>query len=327
LLNIDWSWPAEAISRTQSEALTPDGISPGWGFAEAKRRGGHVTFLTFAYVEYAKVRLMAIFLVGENIDKARGHYRAQTGKLIQLMRGVYVDAGDDIDAMVMKHAVRIARYLYPQAYLSAASAVLLGPTRDGRLFISGRRIQRTRLRALEIVQNKAPDHPAVAPATVDDGMGEFTVSVSAPRQRFLEAFRTRSEHAASLGEDMRDAIARRLTEEYGGARAAADAAWALARENQWYREGEQAERFLLRRPSAAPARNEVTHFGAGCPLGADRPNMVGGEADGGVTTGRSISTDKSDRSTPILTVPLKVNRPNIAFAVPIPPRNKSPDPR
>jgi serine/threonine-protein kinase HipA len=56
---------------------------------------------------------------------------------------------------------------------------------------------------------------------------------------------------------MRDAIAQRLMEEYGGARAAADAAWALARENQWYREGEQAERFLLRRPSAAPARNEA----------------------------------------------------------------------
>ena len=200
---------------------------------------------------------MAIFLVGENIDKTRSHYRAETGKLVQLMRGIYVDAGDDIDAMVMKHAVRIARYLYPRAYLSAVSAVLLGQTRDGRLFISGRRIQRTRLRALEIIQNAAPDHPSVAPATIDDGMGEFTITVSAPRQRFLEAFRIRSEHAASLDEGMRDAIAQRLMEEYGGAQAAADAAWALARENQWYREGERAERFLLRRPSAAPAKNEA----------------------------------------------------------------------
>ena len=200
---------------------------------------------------------MAVFLVGENIDKTRSHYQAETGKLVQLMRGVYVDTGDDIDATVMKHAVRIARYLYPHAYLSAASAVLLGPTRDGRLFISGRRIQRTRLRALEIIQNAAPAHPSVAPATVDDGMGEFTVSVSAPRQRFLEAFRIRSEHAASLDEGMRAAIAQRLMEEYGGAQAAADAVWALARENQWYREGEKAERFLLRGPSAAPARNQA----------------------------------------------------------------------
>ncbi|WP_291359022.1 type II toxin-antitoxin system HipA family toxin [Devosia sp.] len=198
-----------------------------------------------------------LFLVGENIDKTRSHYQAETGKLVQLMRGVYVQADDDVDAMVMKHGVRIARYLYPHAYLSAASAMLLGPTRDGRLFISGRRIQRTRLRALEIIQNAAPDHPSVGHAVVDDGMGEFTVSVSAPRQRFLEAFRIRSEHAASLDEGMRETIAERLKEEYGGAQAAADAVWALARENQWYREGEQAERFLLRRPSASPGKNEA----------------------------------------------------------------------
>lgn len=67
------------------------------------------------------------------------------------MRGIYVDAGEDIEATILKHAVRIAKYLYPNAYLSAASAVLLGPTRDGRLFLSGRRIQRRRLRLLEII--------------------------------------------------------------------------------------------------------------------------------------------------------------------------------
>ena len=200
---------------------------------------------------------MALFLVGENIDKTRSHYQAGTGRLVQLMRGVYVDAGDDVDAMVMKHAVRIARYLYPQAYLSAATAVLLGPTRDGRLFISGRRIQRTRLRALEIIQNATPAHPSVASAVVDDGMGEFTVTVSALRQRFLEAFRIRSEHAQSLDEAMRETIVQRLIEEYGSAQKAADAVWTLARENEWYREGEQAERLLLRRPAAAPARNEA----------------------------------------------------------------------
>ena len=77
------------------------------------------------------------------------------------------------------------------------------------------------------------------------------------RQRFLEAFRLRSEHAASIDETMREAIAARLIEEYGSAKAAADAVWALARENEWYREGELAERFLLRRPPAAPARNEA----------------------------------------------------------------------
>ncbi len=200
---------------------------------------------------------MPLHLVGETIDKTRSHYAAESGKLVQLMRGVYVDARDDIDATVLQHAVRIAKYLYPRAYLSAASAVLLAPTRDGRLFLSGRRIQRTRIRTLEIIQNEAPKHPSVGDAVVDDGMGEFRVSVSSVRQRFLEAFRLRSEHAASLDEEMRAAIATRLIEEFGSPQAAADAIWKLARENEWYREGELAERYLSHRPTAAPVKNEA----------------------------------------------------------------------
>lgn len=200
---------------------------------------------------------MALHLVGETIDKTRSHYQAETGKLVQLMRGVYVDAGDDIDATVLKHAVRIAKYLYPRAYLSAASAVLLGPTRDGRLFLSGRRNKRTRIRALEIIQNEVPKHPSLVAAVVDDGMGEFRIDVSSVRQRFLEAFRLRSEHAGSIDEAMREAIAAHLIEEFGSPTAAADAVWTLARENEWYREGEYAERFLLRGPATSPVRNEA----------------------------------------------------------------------
>ena len=200
---------------------------------------------------------MALYLVGENIDKTRSHYLAETGKLVQLMRGIYVDAADDIDMIVLTHAVRIAKYLYPNAYLSAASAILLGPTRDGRLFLSGRRRQRTRIRALEIIQNEAPKQPSIGSAIVDEGMGEFRIDVSSIRQRFLEAFRLRSEHAASIDETTREAIAARLIEEYGSANAAADAVWVLARENEWYREGEQSERVLLRRPASTPVRNEA----------------------------------------------------------------------
>lgn len=198
---------------------------------------------------------MALHLVGETLDKLRGHRRAEAGKLVQLVRGIYVDAGDDVEAVVLKHAVRIAKYLYPRAYLSGASAALLAPTRDGRLFLSGRRIQRTRIRALEIIQNEAPKHPSVGEAVIDDGMGEFRINVSSIRQRFLEAFRLRSEHAAAIDEDMREAIAARLIEEYGTGQAAADAVWALARENEWHREGKLAERFLLRRPAVEPAKN------------------------------------------------------------------------
>jgi serine/threonine-protein kinase HipA len=199
---------------------------------------------------------VSLYLVGENLDKKRGHYRAETGKLVQLVRGIYVDLDDDLDAMVLKHAIRIAKYLYPRAYLSAASSVLLAPTRDGRLFLSARRIQRTRIRALEIIQNQAPPHPSLGSAVIDDGMGEFRADVSSIRQRFLEAFRLRSEHASSIDVAMRDAMATRLLEEYGSPEEAAQALWTLARENDWLREGEGAERYLLRRPTVS-ARNEA----------------------------------------------------------------------
>src|SRR6185312_12559918 len=117
----------------------------------------------------------------------------------------------------------------PTAYLSGASAALLSPTSDGRLYLSGRRNQRTRLRSLEIVQNEAPPHPSIREGLVDDGLGEFRIPVSSIRQRFLEAFRLRSEHAASIDTAMRAAIAARLVEEYGNPRGAADSIWALAR--------------------------------------------------------------------------------------------------
>lgn len=198
-----------------------------------------------------------LYLVGENLDKARAHYQAETGRIVQLMRGIYADAEEDVDGTVLRHAVRIANYLYPRAYLSAASAVLLAPTRDGRLFISGPRSQRTRIRTLEIIQNAAPAHPSTAQALIADGLGEFRIDVSSLRHRFLEAFRLRSEHAASIDEDMRASLAGRLIEEYGDPKGAADALWALARENEWYREGEQAERYLLKSPSLIEVRNEA----------------------------------------------------------------------
>jgi len=150
---------------------------------------------------------MALHLVGETIDAKRAHQRAQTGELIQLVRGVYVDDQGDIEVTILGHAVRIAHYLYPNAYLSSASAALLAPTPDGRLFISGRRNQRTRLRTLEIIQNEAPKHPSTAIAVIGDDLGELRVDASSPRQRFLEAFRLRSEHASAVTADMRAQMA------------------------------------------------------------------------------------------------------------------------
>ena len=201
---------------------------------------------------------MTIHFVGETIDARRAHQRARAGEIVQLVRGIYVDHDVDVDAAILSHAIRIARYLYPNAYLSSASAALLAPTPDGRLFISGRRNQRTRLRSLEIVQNEAPPHPATALAVVGDDMGELRVPVSSPRQRFLEAFRLRSEHASAINPEMRAQMAARLIAEHGSPKEAADAVWALARENTWYREGEGAERYLLVRPLAAkPVPNKA----------------------------------------------------------------------
>ena len=214
-----------------------------------------------------------LHLIGENLDKSRAHYQAETGKIVQLVRGIYADSDDNIDDLVLRHAVRIAHYLYPRAYLAAASSVLLAPTRDGRLLISGPRSQRTRIRSLEIIQNKAPHSPSTAMGFIKDGLGEFQISISTIRQRFLEAFRLRSEHAASIDDSMRDDIVRRLVEEHGSAKAAADAVWTLARENEWYREGEQAERYLRTQlASVKPIRNEAainfTIAWHGRPIGA-----------------------------------------------------------
>src|ERR1039457_4014552 len=40
---------------------------------------------------------MGLHLVGETIDKNRSHYGAETGKLVQLMRGIYVPYGDQTE--------------------------------------------------------------------------------------------------------------------------------------------------------------------------------------------------------------------------------------
>jgi serine/threonine-protein kinase HipA len=171
---------------------------------------------------------VSVLLVGETIDRRRAHAQAVAGELIQLVRGVYARTSGDIDAAVLAHAVRIAHYLYPAAYLASASAALPRPTPDGRLFLSGRRNQRARIRSLEIVQNEAPAHPSTAPAVIGDDQGKLRIEVSSPRQRFLEAFRLRSEHASAITDDLRADMAARLVEEFGSGQAAADALWPWA---------------------------------------------------------------------------------------------------
>lgn len=187
---------------------------------------------------------MSLHLVGLTIDRFRAHAAADAGTLINIARGVYVDAGDDANRVVLEHAVRIANFFYPQAYLSGASALIGGPTSDGRLFLSGKRNQRTRIRSLEIIQNEGPENPSTVPLIIGDDMGELTLTASSPRQRFLEAFRRRSEHAGAIDPGMRRQMAERLLEEYGSADATADAIWAVARPNRWTSEADAAEFYL-----------------------------------------------------------------------------------
>ena len=98
---------------------------------------------------------------------------------------------------------------------------------------------------------RPPENPSTASAVVGDDLGELQVDISSPRQRFLEAFRLRSEHANALTPEMRERMAGRLLEEFGSPEAAADSVWALARSNGWHREGERAERFLMQQTSGA----------------------------------------------------------------------------
>jgi len=214
--------------------------------------------LTFAHLRYGKV--MALHLVGETLDRHRAHAAAQSGEFVQLYRGIYAEASDDVDTLVLDHGVRIAAYLYPKAYLSGASAARLAPSEDGRLFLTGRRNVRTRIRTLEIIQNQAPDQPSTIPVIVGDDMGELHLTASSQRQRFLEAFRQRSEHASAITPAMRREMAERLLEKYGAVDAVADELWRLARANKWLREAEAAEQFLKNDLGHAPAPTNKAGF-------------------------------------------------------------------
>ena len=153
-----------------------------------------------------------LHLVGETIDKHRAQYGVQTGRLVQIVRGIYVAAGDDADSVLFDHAPRIAAYLYPNTYLCGASAERLAPTPDRRLFLSGRRNARTRLRTLEIVQTRAPGAPETESVRTADPMGALTVRRSTLRFRYLESFRRRSEAGAAMPVEMQSDIAARLVD-------------------------------------------------------------------------------------------------------------------
>ena len=202
------------------------------------------------HLEYGIITIL--HLVGETIDATRAYHRAQAGTLVRLVRGVYVESESDIEAVVLGHAMRIARYLHPQRLPVVSECISVGAgTGSTAVHHRPRRNQRTRIHTLEIIQNVAPKDPSTASAVIGDDLGELRVDVSSPRQRFLEAFRLRSEHASSITPRMRNRMAARLVEEYVSPQVAADSVWGLAKMNGWFQEGKLAERFFLHQPGEA----------------------------------------------------------------------------
>lgn len=201
-----------------------------------------------------------LHLVGETIDKHRAQYGVETGKLVQVMRGIYVAADEDADAVLFDHALRIAGYLYPSTYLCGASAELLAPTPDFRLFLGGNRNNRTRLRNLEIVQTRAPHAPETEQVETSDSLGNFKIRRSSLRFRYLESFRRRSEAATAMSTTMQSDIAARLIDA-GGVQIAVMECWRLAEANGWRKEAARAEAFIKTPLRDAPPPGIVLHVG------------------------------------------------------------------
>lgn len=202
-----------------------------------------------------------LYLVGETIDKHRAKYGAETGRLVRVMRGIYVARSDDVDAVLLDHAPRIAAYLYPNTYLCGASAERLGPTPDRRLFLSGNRNARTRLHNLEIVQTRAPVAPETETVHTSDPMGRLAVRRSTLRFRYLESFRRRNEAGAAMPLEMQSDIASRLVESAGGKGAAITGCRKLAQANGWLKEADRAEAFITTPPRRMHTRLTVLHIG------------------------------------------------------------------
>jgi serine/threonine-protein kinase HipA len=139
-----------------------------------------------------------IDLVKETIDAKRAYQFPQKDEFIPLFRGVCADHDGETEMAILGDAVRIAHYLYPNAYLSSASAVLLAPTPRWAPLHQWSPLPAHRVANPGIIQNEAPAHPSTAIAIIGDDLRELRIAASSPRQCYLEAFRLRSDHASAI---------------------------------------------------------------------------------------------------------------------------------
>ncbi len=199
---------------------------------------------------------MAIYLVGENIDKHGASYGEDTGRLVQLTKGVYVSNDKNIDDEIRSHAFRITNYIYKNAYFIGYSAYELSPTLDGKVYIGGAKNVRNRIRSIEIIQTKRIQVPSLQSAIIKDDMGEFSVKISSPLQRVFESERNRTEAASSISLEMKKEILQRFLKEYD-ASIAIEAVWEFGKENGWLKEAQAIENHIKNGLNFVEVKNQA----------------------------------------------------------------------
>ena len=195
-----------------------------------------------------------LYLVGENIDKHRAYRLAKQNHLTPIMRGIFVESSSNIDEVLLRNSIRISNYLYPKTYLSGVSAETLSPTMDGRLFLTGKRNQKTRLRSLIIVQTKAPNKPESESVTINDELGSLVIRRASKIFRFLESFRVEVEVGSGFSDELKIKLAKQLETEFGGKDGFIQRLWQIGHANNWQYSVELATRFLT-----LPSQNSISN--------------------------------------------------------------------
>lgn len=66
---------------------------------DAQRGWSRIVLISNLRVYEIRERRKVLYLIGENLDSDRAHYLVKTGRIVQLMRGIYADAAEDGPAL------------------------------------------------------------------------------------------------------------------------------------------------------------------------------------------------------------------------------------
>src|SRR5581483_7491768 len=137
-----------------------------------------------------------LFLAGtnpevHNIHERNARYRMWKGLLKRLGRGIYVYADQSEKSCaeeIRANALRVAKALCGDSYLSMISAITLKPTETGVLFVSGVGPS-IELPGLNIIRTGRLPKPETEMVEVSDGMGRIKVARVSWPLAILECFR------------------------------------------------------------------------------------------------------------------------------------------